>query len=111
MDGNVYSPYEQWTRTPITHLEYWGMGPSVGDIYYRSIVVSKYWDRAHLGSYDDEEELFFMTVSVLATRTVSAIITCLPFRVICLLGIKTELRKNNLWLVGLQTARNQMLTA
>lgn len=59
MDGNVYSPYEQWTRTPITHLEYWGMGPSIGDIYYRSIVVSKYWDRAHLGSYDDEDELFF----------------------------------------------------
>lgn len=87
------------------------MNPSVGDIYYRSIVVSGYWDKAHLGSYDDEDELFFMTVSVLATMAVSAIITCLPFRVICLLGIKTELRKNNLWLVGLQTARNQMLTA
>ena len=54
---------------------------------------------------------FFMIVSVLGTQTISAIITCLPFRAICLSGIKTELRKNNLWLVGLQTERNQMLTA
>lgn len=59
MIGDDYSPYEQWTRTPVTHLEYWGMGPSVGDIYYRSIVVSKYWDKAHLGNSSDEEELFF----------------------------------------------------
>lgn len=59
MVGDVYSPYQQWTRTPVTHLEYFGMNPSVGDIYYRSIVVSGYWDKAHLGNSNDEEELFF----------------------------------------------------
>ena len=57
--GGTSYAYQQWTRTPITHLEWWGMDSSVGSIYYRSIVVSVYWDKIHLGSSDNRNELSY----------------------------------------------------
>lgn len=55
--GGLPDGYQQWTRTPVTHLEFWGMDSSVGNIYYRSIVISKYWDKIHLGDSDKRNEL------------------------------------------------------
>lgn len=57
--GGVANAYQQWTRTPITHLEWWGMGPSVGSIYYRSIVVSEYYDKIHIVSSDNRNEFSY----------------------------------------------------
>nr|DAP64906.1 MAG TPA: hypothetical protein [Caudoviricetes sp.] len=57
--GGTTFAYQQWTRTPITHLEWWGMDSSVGDIYYRSIVVSEYYDKIHLGSSDNRNEFSY----------------------------------------------------
>lgn len=57
-DGMSYA-YQQWTRTPITHLEWWGMDSSVGNIYYRSIAVSEYYDKIHLGSSDSRNEFSY----------------------------------------------------
>lgn len=57
--GGTTFAYQQWTRTPITHLEWWGMNSSVGSIYYRSIVVSEYYDKIHLGSSDNRNEFSY----------------------------------------------------
>ena len=57
--GGVANAYQQLTRTPITHLEWWGMDSSVGDIYYRSIVVSEYYDKIHLVSSDNRNEFSY----------------------------------------------------
>lgn len=57
--GGTAFAYQQWTRTPITHLEWWGMDSSVGSIYYRSIVVSMYYDKIHLGSSDNRNEISY----------------------------------------------------
>ena len=57
--GGTTCAYQQWTRTPITHLEWWGMGPSVGSIYYRSIAVSEYYDKIHIESSDNRNEFSY----------------------------------------------------
>lgn len=57
--GGVANAYQQWTRTPITHLEWWGTDSSVGDIYYRSIVVSEYYDKIHIVSSDNRNEFSY----------------------------------------------------
>lgn len=57
--GGTSYAYQQWTRTPITHLEWWGMNSSVGNIYYRSIAVSVYYDKIHLGSSDSRNEFSY----------------------------------------------------
>ena len=56
--GRSYA-YQQWTRTPITHLEWWGMNSSIGNIYYRSIAVSEYYDKIHLDSSDHRNEFSY----------------------------------------------------
>ena len=58
--GGLPDGYQQWTRTPVTHLEFWGMDSSIGNIYYRSIVTSKYWDKIHLGDSDKRNEFSFL---------------------------------------------------